>query len=62
MYFRVRSDGELLGVLLVSQGRIAWRPRFGRHGQQLEVSWEDFDEFMRNDGRVRVQPIQDEEE
>jgi hypothetical protein len=61
MHFRVRADGEVLGSLLVSQGRIAWRPRFGRKGHHLEVSWEDFDDFMRNDGRVAWRPTDDDD-
>jgi hypothetical protein len=61
MYFRVKSDGELLGVLLISQGRVAWRPRFTRAGEQLEVSWEDFDAFMRESGKARRRRIEDEE-
>lgn len=60
MHFLVRTDGEALGTLLVSQGRIAWRPRFGRKGQHLEVPWEVFDDFMRNSGRARWRPSEDE--
>lgn len=60
MHFRVKSDGDLLGVLLVSQGKVAWRPRYGQKGKQLEVSWEDFDGFMREFGKARWQPVDEE--
>jgi hypothetical protein len=62
LHFRVRSDEELLGVLLVSQGTIAWRPRHGRRGQELQMSWEDFDAIMQEAGRGRWRQAPDLEE
>ena len=62
MHFRVRSDAELLGVLLVSQGTIAWRPRHGRRGQELQMSWEDFDAIMQEAGRGRWRPAPEMED
>lgn len=59
MFFRVKGDGGVLGTLLVSVGGLAWRPRFGRKGQELHVSWETFDDFMANSGRARWRPSED---
>lgn len=53
MHFRVKSDGKLLGVLLISKGTITWRPRFKRRGQELQLSWESFDALMQSVGRER---------
>jgi len=62
LHFRVRSDAELLGVLLVSQGTIAWQPRHGRRGQELQMSWEDFDAIMQEAGRGRWRAAPEMEE
>jgi hypothetical protein len=42
--FEVRSDGEKLGELHVSQGTIDWYPRSSRKGVTLR--WEQFDRIM----------------
>jgi hypothetical protein len=45
--FPVRSDGRLLGRLLVSKGSVDWVPAFGsRH----RLGWEQFDQLMRENG------------
>lgn len=47
--FSVRSDGELLGELLVSKGSLAWRP--GRGTSVWHLEWERFGELARESGR-----------
>jgi hypothetical protein len=42
--FEVRSDGEKLGELRVSQGSIDWAPR--RTQTATSLTWERFDELM----------------
>lgn len=61
MHFRVGSNGKLLGVLLISRGTITWRPRFRRRGQELQLSWEDFDSIMQDAGRQRWRPTAQDE-
>lgn len=62
MFFRVRGDDEVLGTLLISLGGLAWRPKFGRRGHELHMSWEVFDDVMANSGRAKWRPVKDEEE
>jgi hypothetical protein len=45
----VRSDKLLLGVLLIRQGSIHWRPSYFPSG--FRMKWERFDELMREHGR-----------
>ena len=45
--FEVRSDGEKLGELRVSQGTIDWFPRRVQHG--VSLTWEQFDQRMTQD-------------
>jgi hypothetical protein len=49
----VKSDGRLLGELLVSKGTIDWRP--GRHHYTVRLTWEKFARLMErvHDGEVR---------
>jgi hypothetical protein len=47
--FRVRENGESLGRLRVSKGALTWVPRNSTYGR--EISWREFDEFMRSDGQ-----------
>jgi len=42
--FEVRSDGEKLGELRVSQGGVDWRP--GNAQIAAKLRWEQFDELM----------------
>ncbi|MGZ4676598.1 MAG: hypothetical protein ACXVJ7_18880 [Acidimicrobiia bacterium] len=42
--FEVRSDGEKIGELRVSQGTIDWYPRSAHHG--VSLTWEQFDQLM----------------
>lgn len=52
LHFQVRTDGKLLGVLLVSKGTIAWRPRHGLRGQELQIPWERFGRSMQGQERA----------
>jgi len=45
--FEVRSDGEKLGELRVSQGTIDWFPRRVQRG--VSLTWEQFDQRMTQD-------------
>ena len=45
--FVVHSDGQKLGELLVSKGSVDWIP--GHSPQTITVSWERFDELMREE-------------
>jgi hypothetical protein len=47
--FEVRSDGEKLGELHVSQGSIDWYPSRSKKPRRLR--WEQFDQLM-NEGRL----------
>ncbi len=42
--FEVRSDGEKLGELRVSQGTIDWSPRHAHNPTSL--TWEQYDRLM----------------
>ena len=42
--FEVRSDGEKLGELRVSQGGVDWRP--GNAQIPAKLRWEQFDKLM----------------
>ena len=43
--FDVRSDGSLLGRLLVSRGQLEWKPSYAR--KPHIIYWEEFDEYAR---------------
>ncbi len=43
--FEVRSDGKLLGRLLVSRGQLEWKRRYARRPHVID--WEEFDEYAR---------------
>lgn len=48
--FEVKSDGVLLGNLLVSKGNLEWRPaKNSVHKHRL--TWEQFDSLMRESGK-----------
>ncbi len=49
----VKSDGKLLGELLVSRGSVDWRP--ARHQYSVRLSWEKFARLMErvHDGEIR---------
>lgn len=46
--FDIRTGKKLLGTLQVSKGSLDWRPA-RRSANVCSVSWEDFDEWMRNE-------------
>jgi CRISPR/Cas system-associated protein Csm6 len=48
----VKSDDAKLGELRISRGTIDWVP--GKHVSAFRMSWEQFDELMREHGRRRV--------
>ena len=41
--FEVRSDGQLLGRVLVSRGQLEWRPRYARRPHI--IYWEEFADY-----------------
>ena len=43
--FDVRSDGKLLGRLLVSRGQLEWKRRYARRPHV--IYWEEFDTYAR---------------
>jgi len=43
--FEVRSDGKLLGRLLVSRGQLEWKRRYARRPHV--IYWEEFDNYAR---------------
>jgi hypothetical protein len=45
----VKSDGRMLGTVMISKGSIDWRP--GRASSLYTMSWERFDALMRDHGR-----------
>ena len=47
----VKSDDVKLGELRVSRGTIDWVPT--KHASALSLTWEQFDELMRERGRRR---------
>jgi hypothetical protein len=47
--FRVKSDGQVMGTLTVSNGSIVWFPRGRTYG--LKMGWARFDEMMREHAR-----------
>lgn len=47
--FEVKSDGKLLGNLLVSKGNIEWRPAKASVNK-LRLSWERFAALMVEEG------------
>lgn len=48
--FTVKSDGSMLGTLLVSKGNIEWRP--ANHSvRKHRLSWERFADLMQDRGR-----------
>jgi hypothetical protein len=49
--FVVKSDDQRLGELGVSRGSIAWQP--ANHAAAFHLTWERFDELMREYGRRR---------
>jgi hypothetical protein len=44
----VRSNGQLLGDLIVGQGSVRWRPGGRQYGYRL--GWERFDQVMQENG------------
>jgi len=48
----VQSDDAKLGELRISRGSIDWIP--GKHQASFRLSWERFDEVMRESGTRRV--------
>ena len=48
----VHSDDAKLGELRISRGSIDWIP--GKHQASFRLSWERFDEVMRESGTRRV--------
>lgn len=46
LVIEVARDGAKLGELRVSRGSIDWVPR--NHSYPCSVSWEQFDQLMRN--------------
>jgi len=51
--FFIRSDGEILGKLSISNGSIVWFPRLSRKGRKM--GWKRFDEMMQENARRREQ-------
>ncbi|GAB3189116.1 hypothetical protein [Hydrogenophaga aquatica] len=47
--FEVKSDGKLLGNLLISKGNIEWRPAKASVNK-LRLSWERFAALMSEEG------------
>ena len=43
--FEVRSDGEMLGTLTVSNGSVVWFPKGVSYGHK--ATWKKFDELMK---------------
>jgi hypothetical protein len=45
VHFAVKVDAKVLGTLSVSEGGLSWRPKHGRSGHELPISWTDFAEW-----------------
>jgi len=48
--FGIKSDGSMLGTLLVSKGNIEWIPANNKV-RKRRLSWEGFAEMMNSQGR-----------
>jgi hypothetical protein len=42
LIFEIRSNGELLGYLGISQGTLSWQPKYG---PRRHIEWEQLDEI-----------------
>jgi len=49
--FDIKSDGSLLGKLLISQGNVEWIPS-KNSAKKHRLSWEKFAEMMETQGKV----------
>jgi hypothetical protein len=49
--FEVKSNGEKLGTLLISQGNIEWMPA-NNSVKKRRLSWEKFATLMETEGKV----------
>jgi hypothetical protein len=47
--FRIKQEGETFGELKISKGAVVWRP--GNKKLAYHVTWERFDDAMREYGR-----------
>jgi hypothetical protein len=49
--FEVKSDGKMLGKLLISQGNVEWVPA-NNSVKKRRLSWEKFADLMESQGKV----------
>ena len=49
--FYVKRNGNILGRLQISKGKVVWVPRNSRRG--YELTWQKFDELMQENGQNR---------
>jgi hypothetical protein len=45
--FKIKIDGTILGALTVANESLVWRPAHTVGADALEVTWTEFDEWMR---------------